>query len=327
MTILKPSRRDILKLASVAPAFALPAAIPGSARAQLGAPAGANPGHFRFTLGEARVTILSDGFFSLPTTGTAINADRDEVARFLEAHYLDPAQGYSHTNHVFVELGEAKVLVDVGSGSRFFDTTGRLLENMESAGIDPAGITHVFITHAHPDHIWGIRDDFDEAIFPDAAYFIGEVEHGYWMQDGLANSVAPEDQQFVVGAVNSINVDGADWQMVKGGDEIAPGISVVESFGHTPGHLSLHVSSGGKEMIATGDALSHAWMNFARPDWYNGIDAIPEATVASRRALLDRAATDRVTLVGYHFPFPGVGHVMREGEEYRYIPALWQFEG
>jgi glyoxylase-like metal-dependent hydrolase (beta-lactamase superfamily II) len=78
-------------------------------------------------------------------------------------------------------------------------------------------------------------------------------------------------------------------------------------------------------MIVVGDALSHGWLSFARPEWYNGIDAIPEATVASRRAILDRAAADRVTLVGYHFPFPGVGHVMRDGEEYRFVPALWQF--
>jgi glyoxylase-like metal-dependent hydrolase (beta-lactamase superfamily II) len=323
MTLIRPTRRDILKLAAVAPGFALPAV----ARAQLGAPAGDNPAHFRFQLGEARLTILSDGFFTQPVSGLGVNADQSEVQAFLSAHFLDPQMNYAHTNHLLVELGDAKVLVDVGSGGRFFNTSGRLLANMAAAGIDPGEITHVFITHAHPDHIWGIRDDFDEPIFPDAEYLIGEAEHAYWLQDGLVNTVAPEDQQFVVGAVNAINVEGVEWTLVADGDEIAPGISVLDTPGHTSGHMSLQVVSGDKALIATGDCLSHGWLSFARPDWYNGIDAIPDQTVATRQRLLDMAAADRVALVGYHFPFPGVGHVIRDGDGYQFVPALWQFRG
>lgn len=323
MTLIRPNRRDLLRLAAIAPAFALPA----TARAALGGPTGPNPGHFRFTLGEARMTVLSDGFFGQPAAGLGVNAPEGEVAAFLEAHYLNPAENYAHTNHLLVELDDAKVLVDVGSGSRFLDTTGRLLANMEAAGIDPSSITHVFITHAHPDHIWGIRDDFDEALFPDAAYFIGETEHAYWTQDDLVNQVAPEEQQFVLGAVNSINVDGAEWNFVKDGDEIAPGISAMNSFGHTAGHMALRVESAGQQLIAVGDALTHGWLNFAHPEWYNDIDADPETTVASRRAILDMAASDGIALLGYHFPFPGAGHVIRDGDAYRFIPALWQFGG
>ncbi|WP_372609688.1 MBL fold metallo-hydrolase [Aquicoccus sp.] len=323
MTLIRPNRRDLLKLAALAPAFALPAA----ARARLGAPAGSNPGHFHFSLGEARMTVLSDGFFSQPAEGLGVNAPEGEVAAFLETHYLDTEETYAHTNHLLVELGDARVLVDVGSGSRFLDTTGRVMANMEAAGIDPDTITHVFITHAHPDHIWGIRDDFDEAIFPGAAYFIGETEHAYWMQDDLVNQVAPEEQQFVLGAVNSINVAGVEWNFVKDGDEIAPGISVMNSFGHTPGHMALRIESDGQQLLAVGDALTHGWLNFAHPEWYNDIDADPETTVASRRAILDMAASDGIAILGYHFPFPGAGHVIRDGDAYRFIPALWQFGG
>ena len=323
MTLIRPTRRDILKLAAVAPGFALPA----MARAELGAPAGDNPGHFRFSLGEARMTVISDGYFTQPVSALGVNADRAEVEAALTRHFLSKEANYAHTNHLLVELGAAKVLVDVGSGSRFFDTTGRLLANMDAAGIDPGSITHVFITHAHPDHIWGIRDDFDEPLFPDAEYVIGEVEHGYWMQDGLANAVAPEDQQFVVGAVNSISVEGVDWTLVQGGAEIAPGISVMDSFGHTAGHMSLRIESGGKQLLAIGDAFAQTWMNFAHPDWYNDIDADPVQTVASRLRVLDMAAADGIALLGYHFPFPGVGHVLREAAGFRYVPALWQFGG
>jgi len=322
MTLLKPGRRDILKMAAMAPAFAMPAL----ARAQLGEPAGKNPAHFRFTLGEAKLTILSDGFFSLPTDGTGVNADPDDVQAFLKRHFMSPEMGYSHTNHLFIELGDAKILVDVGSGNRFMNTTGRLMDNMAEAGIDPNEVTHVIITHAHPDHIWGIRDGFDEAIIPDAEYVIGQAEHDYWTQDGLVDRVPAEDQQFVLGAVNSINVDGAEWTLANDGYEVAPGIRVIDTPGHTPGHMSVVVESGGKQLMALGDAMTHAHLSFARPGWYNGFDSDGPQTVETRKRLLDMAATDRISVLGYHFPFPGVGHVLRENDGYRFLPALWRFQ-
>jgi len=322
MTVLKPTRRDLLKMAAAAPAFAMPAAV----RAELGVPQGENPSHFRFSVGDARITIVSDGFFRLPTSGLGVNADPAEVQAFLKRHFLSPELGYSHTNHLYVEIGDAKVLVDVGSGNRFMETTGRLMSNLDAAGIDPFGITHVVITHAHPDHIWGIRDDFDEALLPDAEYLLGEAEHGYWMQDGLVDRVPAEDQQFVLGAVNSINVEGAEWTLVQDGHEVVPGLTMIDTPGHTPGHMSLRVDSGDKSLIALGDSMSHAYTNFAHPDWYNGFDADGDQTVATRKRLLDMAAEDGIAILGYHFPFPGVGHVQRDGDRYRFIPALWQFE-
>ena len=324
MTLFRPSRREILKMTAMAPAFALPA-LP--LRAELGAPSAANVGYFHFTLGEARVTVLSDGHFSLPTSGLGVNADPAEVRALLEAHYMSPEQGYSHTNHLYVELGEARVLVDVGGGSRWLEGTGRLLANMQAAGIDPAGVTHVVITHAHPDHIWGIRDDFDEPLFPDARYFIGRAEHEHWLQDGLVDRVAPEEQQFVLGAVNSINAEGVEWTLLENDDEVAPGIRVIDTPGHTPGHQSVVVESGGKQLVALGDSMSHVVTNFVRPGWFNGFDSDGAQTVETRLRLLDWTATDRVAVLGYHFPFPGVGHVLREGDGWRFLPALWQFGG
>ncbi|MGH1367223.1 MAG: MBL fold metallo-hydrolase [Maritimibacter sp.] len=321
MTILRPTRRDMLNLAALMPTFAMP----GAAFAKLGGPQGDQPGYFRFSVGDARVTILSDGWFPQPLSALGMNADEAEKLAFLDAHFLPTDEIIGNTNHVIVEQGAAKVLIDVGSGARFFDSAGRLMTNLVAAGIDPASITHVVITHAHPDHIWGIRDDFDEAIIPGAQYVMGEVEHGYWLSEGLVDQVAPEAQQFVVGAINSIRAEGVEWHLMADGAEVVPGVSLMATHGHTPGHMSVRISSGADQLIVLGDAITHAFGHFAHPEWYGAMDSDKDQTVATRKALLDMAAADRIPVVGYHFPFPGVGHVAREGEAYRFVPALWRF--
>ncbi len=322
MTGNKPTRRDLFKLMTAATALAMPA----SARAELGPPGAANPAHFRFSLGDVRLTVVSDGYLGLPSTGLAINAERADVEAFLRQHFLASDMVYAHTNHLFIETGAHKVLVDVGSGHRFLKTAGRLLSNLETAGIAPEDITHVVITHAHPDHIWGIRDDFDEAVYPNAQYIIGEAEYNYWMKDGLAEEVPDEAKQFVVGAVNSINTEGIDWTLAGDGFEVVPGVTLLATPGHTPGHMSVRIDSGAGTLIALGDSMSHAYTNFEHPDWYNSFDMNPEETVATRQKLLSLAAADRIAVIGYHFPFPGVGHVRQIEDNYQFIPALWQFD-
>ncbi len=320
--LLKPTRRDLLKLMAAAPAFTMPV----SAKAQLGAPHGENPSYFRFTIGDVRLTILSDGFFTMPANTIAKNADPVEVQEFLHSHFLSTDQRISHTNHLLIETKDATVLVDVGSGDRLFNTTGRLFDSMEAAGVDPYDVTHVVITHAHPDHLWGLRDDFDEPIIPDAEYIVGQIEYEYWMQDDLVNQVPESEQQFVIGAVNSFNADGAEWTMASDGHEVTPGVRLVSTPGHSPGHMAVLVESGDKSLIALGDSMTNAHANFIHPEWYIGRDHDGEMAVQTRKQLLDMAASDRIAVLGYHFPFPGVGHVQRAGNAYRFIPALWQFE-
>ncbi|SMX34538.1 MBL fold metallo-hydrolase [Actibacterium lipolyticum] len=322
MKRLTPTRRALLKAAAVAPALALTT----PARAQISPATGrVNPAHFRFNVGSAKVTIVSDGHLGLPVSGLGVNADPAEVIAFLEEHRLSTEQNYSHTNHVVIETGDAVVLVDVGSGDRFLPTAGRLLDNLTNAGIDHSSITHVVITHAHPDHVWGVRDDFDEPVFPDAEYIIGADEYAYWMQDGLVNSVTPEMQQFVVGAVNSLSTEGLEWTMAQDGYEVAPGVSLMFTPGHTLGHMSLRIESDGQQLIALGDTMTHAYIAMERPDWVGNTDTDPDLAVKTRKRLLDMAATDKIPVVGYHFPFPGVGHVMPMGDAYRFVPAIWNW--
>jgi len=322
MPILKPTRRDLFKLAALAPCFALPAV----AQADVTGPAGAQAAFHRLTIGQAKITVVSDGHLDLPTIGLGVNADRDEVLAFLSAHYLSAEQHYSHTNHVVIEIGDAVVLIDVGSGARFVPSAGKLMANLELAGFALDAITHVIITHAHPDHVWGIRDDFDEPILPNAEYIIGEAEFAWWMADGRVSQVPETLQQFAAGAVTALSTEGIDWTMVQDSHEVVSGVRLIHTPGHTSGHMSVMVESDGAQLLITGDAMTHAVINTERPDWFGNNDQEPELSVATRKRLLDMAATDRIAVLGYHFPFPGVGHIMRDGAAYRYIPALWRWQ-
>ncbi len=310
--MFKPSRRDMLRLAAAAPMLSMPTLLSAQVT-----PTGAR---LSFGVGDMRLTVVSDGYFQIPTGGLGVNADPQAVREFLKSQNLPTDVTQSQTNHLLIERGADKILVDVGSGHRFFDTAGKLVGHLEDMGIGLEDITHVLTTHAHPDHIWGIRDEFDEPLFPEAAYYMGEAEHAYWLDDGLVDRVAPEAQQFVVGAINSINAEGVDWQLVQDGAEILPGIQMVATPGHTPGHMSVLLSDGDQGLLALGDCLTHATMNFAHPDWYNSSDTDGPTAVATRALLLDMAAADGIGLLGYHFPFPGVGRVEVAGDAYRFVP-------
>lgn len=323
MTMKRPSRRDILKMTAAAPAIALarPAA------AQTRPPEnGQNTGFFRFMVGEARITVVSDGHFTSAARGLGVNADEAEVSAFLERYFLDSTTHYAHMNQVVIELGDAKVIVDVGGGERFSETSGHMFANLEAAGINADDITHVVLTHAHPDHIWAIRDDFDEPIFPQAQYLIGSTEYDWWMKPDRVNEVAPTMQSLVIGAVNSLTAVEPLMARVSDGHAVAPGLRMIDTPGHTQGHMSLMVESNGESLLVFGDAVMHAYVSFERPTWFGGFDADGELTVKTRRRLLDMAAADRMAVLGFHFPFPGVGYVLPQGDAFRFVPALWQWD-
>ncbi|MEX0969171.1 MAG: MBL fold metallo-hydrolase [Paracoccaceae bacterium] len=322
MTIYSPTRRDLIRLAALTPALA----IPGMLRAELAPPRGGQAaGWFRFSLGALDITIVSDGNINQPANGLAVNAPDGELAAFLAAHRLAADVNYAHTNHVLIQNGTDTLLVDVGSGSRFQSGAGRLMGNLAAAGIDTGAVTHVALTHAHPDHIWGLRDDFDELILPDAAYFMGRAEYENWTAPGLVNRVDETMQQFVVGAVNSLEVVEPLLSLVGDGAALINGVTMIDTPGHTAGHMGLYVESDGQKLLVLGDSIAHAYISFERPDWTPGVDALPDIAVAMRRKLMDWAAAENIALAGYHFPFPGVGHVLKEGDAYRFLPALWNW--
>lgn len=320
------ARREMLKIGLGAGVLGLGAPLGLRATDARAADFEQAPAYFRFQHGEMTVTIVSDGHLEIPSAGVAANVDEAEVKAFLRAHFLSEDTNYAHTNHVLIETGDRMVLVDVGSGERFMPTAGKLVANLDAAGIAPEDVTDVALTHAHPDHVWGLLDEFEDGPrFPEAAHTIGAAEFDWWMADGRVDMLPDDLKPFAVGARKSFEPMADQIAMATDGQEIAPGIRMIATPGHTPGHMSLLVESAGETLLVTGDAINHGYAAFAHPDWEPGFDYEKAEAVATRKQLLDMCATDRLTLAGYHLPFPGVGHVARDGGAYRFVPALWNW--
>ncbi len=279
----------------------------------------ATPPH-RFKHGAFEIMVVSDGHLVLPTSFLAPQAPQDERAALLKEAGHAGEQFHSATNVSLIRTPSDLILVDCGSGANFMPTAGKLAENLEAAGIARDKITKVVITHAHPDHVWGASDDLDELQFPEAAYFVSAAEWDFWHGDAVAKTIPEERHGFITGARRNLARMKDKLTLIKGGDDIAPGIRALDTSGHTPGHISIEIA-GESGLLILGDAITHPWVSFARPEWTSPADHEPDRAIAMRKRLLDRLATDKMRLIGFHLPYPGIGIVERKDGGYRFVAA------
>jgi len=317
------SRRGVLSSGLAGP-FVLRGALAGAgtvAGAGLAAPsARASESAHRFTLGDSEITVLSDGGLSLPASTLATNVNDAERTAFLQSHGHDTETRASAINVTLIARGDALILVDTGAGMNFFQEAGFLADNFDAAGLDRDSVTHVVLTHAHPDHVWGIIDDFDESErFPNAQYLMGAAEWDFWMNPDFLSDNPEELHSFALGAQRNLGAVAEKVTRVDADHAVVSGVTMIATPGHTPGHMSVLVEGGGEQLLVLGDALTHPSVSFEKPDWQPSTDQIPELAVRTRKTLLDRAATDGLMLIGYHLPWPGVGRADAKDGAWRYV--------
>ncbi len=266
-------------------------------------------------MGDIRIDTLSDGHLVLPTRFALGNRSAEEAAPILARHGITGPQLEPPCNVTLVRDGTNTVLFDVGAGPDFMSSAGRLMDAFDALDLSPEDVTHVVFTHAHPDHIGGLLDDFDDLMFYDAEHMIGAEEFDYWANPDTVNTIQTERQTMAVGAKRRLDVLADNITTFSDGQEILPGIVARATFGHTPGHMAFQVG----EAMIVGDAIVNHHLAFERPGWLAGSDQDPETGAATRMALLDQLAHEKQTLIGFHLPGGGIGRVEKTADAYRFV--------
>ncbi|WP_027459403.1 MBL fold metallo-hydrolase [Deinococcus murrayi] len=317
------NRRDALRLLGTA---GLMAAATPLARAQPApvppAPAPAaslnGNGFYRQRIGEMTATVVSDGTAPLaavlPTWGA--NPDRqDEFAATLAEYRVPATNTVNHFNPVVLEVGGRRVLIDTGRGG----AAGQLLANLGRAGIDPASIDTVFITHGHGDHIGGLTTN-GQPTFPGARHMMGAAEFQFWTTQQSPNAAV---QANLIGLRDRFT-------LIQPGAEIVSGVTAVATPGHTLGHLSVRAGSGSAGLLVFGDAAGHFLLSLRHRGAYISFDTDGALAARTRQRLFNEAVEEGLWVTGYHFPFHAIGHLRRQGLRllggYEFEPALWQWE-
>ncbi len=274
---------------------------------------------YSFKQGAYDITVVSDGTLTLPFSVVSPDAKPEDLAKLLGA----AAQGDKaqfEASPLLLKSGSDVVLLDTGAGGNFGPTMGKIAESLKAAGTEAGAVTKVIYTHAHPDHLWGTLGADGKSVFPNASFHVAEAEWNFWVTPDLASKM-PKDMEGMVKTTQSqLAAIKEKVNLFKPGAEVLPGINVLDTAGHTPGHVSFELA-GGDGLIITGDAITNPQVFFAHPDWKFGFDADPATAIANRKKLLDMASTEKKKLLGYHWPYPGIGMAEAKDGAYVYVPV------
>lgn len=287
------------------------------------------PSRYAVRIGEIDVLVVSDGVLPLPTTMLAHNAATADRAAWLDGMFL-PQDAFDWAlNAVMVRSGDKTILIDAGLGSDpdlHLPRAGQLIKRLEAAGIDLASVTDLVLTHMHMDHVGGLLvEGVKERLRKDLQIHVAAAEVKFWespdfsrvaMPPGFPDALRATAKQFV-------KEYGAQLRQFDEKHEIAPGVVVRRTGGHTPGHSVVRVASGGDALTFAGDAVFA--VGFEHPEWHNGFEHDPEEAARVRLRLLRELAANRELLVATHMPFPSVGRVAVDGDAFRWVPVFWDY--
>jgi glyoxylase-like metal-dependent hydrolase (beta-lactamase superfamily II) len=273
-------------------------------------------------IGGSTLTVISDGNLVLPAEFIQPpNMSGEDFEAFKRRIGLNEGFYRPDCNITVWKSGDRTVIFDVGAGENFMDSAGQLLSNLEQAGIAAEDVTDVVISHAHPDHLWGLVDDFDELVFYNAEHHVHQIEWDYWLSDTAMNDMPESRKVFALGAKARFAYLEDSVRLFGDGEEFIPGVQAMFTPGHTPGHCSFRVYQEQNSAVIIGDALLHPILSFAPGQWLSGSDQNPMQAQNTRKRLLDQLAQDKSALVGFHLPYPGLGYVERRNNElYQFSP-------
>ncbi|GAN77010.1 MBL fold metallo-hydrolase [Acidisphaera rubrifaciens] len=320
------SRRQMLAGASIAAAGVAGLRVP-AASAKMPMQTENAPYLYRFMLGKAEVTVVSDGVLPIGAPeGAFAHITKDEIDRELKENFLPLNNVVLEQNVLVLNTGDRVVLFDTGMGSvkLFGPTTGQLMKTLAAAGINGKDVDAVVMSHAHIDHCGGIMADDGTRNFPNAQLYISEADFNYWTDP---QKVGPKLKPFLDQATKNLSPNKDRIHFYKDGEEFLPGIHAIADYGHTVGHTVFMIDQDGQQLCYTADMAHHPVLLLEHPRTQFAYDTDPAMAAESRVKVLDMLAHDRVPILAYHFPWPGIGHVEAEGDGYRFLPAPMHLGG
>jgi glyoxylase-like metal-dependent hydrolase (beta-lactamase superfamily II) len=286
------------------------------------------PSRYALRVGEIDVLVVSDGVLPLPTKTMATNVDPADLANWLDQMFM-PRDAFDWPlNVLVVRSGDRTILVDSGLGSQFpdFPRAGQFPLRLAAAGIDLASVTDVVITHMHMDHVGGLLvDGVKERLRPDVRIHVAAAEVEFWASPDFSHTSMPSPVPDVLRstATRFLNEYHKQLRIFEDEYEVAPGVVVRLTGGHTPGHSVVDLTSGGERLTFAGDAMFP--VGFDHPEWHNGFEHDPEESARVRVRLFRELAESGGLLVATHLPFPSVGRVAVDGDVFRWVPVIWDY--
>jgi len=287
------------------------------------------PSRYALRVGDIDVLVVSDGVLPLPTAMLAHNADPAVRAAWLDEMFLPPDAFDWPLNAVVVRSGGRTILIDAGLGfdpDLHLPRAGQLIKRLEGGGVDLSSVTDVVLTHMHMDHIGGLLvEGVKEQLRPDLRIHVAAAEVKFWespdfshtsMPPGFPDALRSAAKRFMKEYRDHLRPFDEEY-------EVAPGVVVHRTGGHTPGHCVVRVASGGDGLTFAGDLVFP--VGFEHPDWHNGFEHDPEEAARVRVRLLRELAKSGEMLVATHLPFPSIGRVAVEGDVFRWVPAYWDY--
>ena len=287
------------------------------------------PSRYALKVGEIDVMVVSDGVLSLPGAMLGHNVDPAVRGAWLENNFLPPDVLEWALNVVVVKSGDRTILIDAGLGADpdlNLPRAGRLIQRLEAAGIDLTSVTDVVLTHLHMDHIGGLLvGGVRDQLRPDLRIHLAAAEAEFWASPDFSRVSMPPGFPDALrrAAKRFLNEYGSQLRPFETEYEVAPGLLVHRTGGHTPGHSVVRLASRGDRLTFAGDAVFQ--VGFEHPDWFNGFEHDPEEAARVRVSLLRELAANRESLVATHLSFPSVCHVAVDGDVFRWVPGPWEY--